>query len=208
MAAGFQAAPSSAEGSQAASSSAEDEIEALYKKMAGSWDTHYRAAGARTLSGLKNSSFDAFLYKRRIIFPERVQAEASGMEVNSNPDTRDPHQLSRQSTLCDAVTVQTPGDRTTLSIQLQALGNNMSRFIIRNQLLEESSSAVLLVKSWLDQKIVDDRELYSLDQHLAPPGDAAESDKDMEVERQALGEGMDAQQEENFDSGSDLTDVE
>jgi hypothetical protein len=30
----------------------------------------------------------------------------------------------------------------------------------------------------------------------------------MEVERQALGEGMDAQQEEDFDSGSDLTDVE
>ncbi|KAA8894375.1 hypothetical protein FN846DRAFT_1000580 [Sphaerosporella brunnea] len=161
MAAGFQAAPSSAEGSQAASSSAEDEIEALYKKMAGSWDTHYRAAGARTLSGLKNSSFDAFLYKRRIIFPERVQAEASGMEVNSNPDSPQP-----------------------------------------------VSSAVLLVKSWLNQKTVDDRELYGLDQNLAPPGDAAESDKDMEVERQALGEGMDAQQEEDFDSGSDLTDVE
>ncbi|KAA8895810.1 hypothetical protein FN846DRAFT_893819 [Sphaerosporella brunnea] len=84
---GFQAASSLSEGFQAAPSSAEDEIEALYKKMA---DTHYRAAGARTLSGLKNSSFDAFLYKRRIIFRERVQTEASGIEVNSDPDSQQP----------------------------------------------------------------------------------------------------------------------
>ncbi|KAA8896563.1 hypothetical protein FN846DRAFT_910642 [Sphaerosporella brunnea] len=56
MAARFQAAPSSAEGSQAASSSAEYEIEALYQNMAGSWDTYYRAAGAQTLSGLNTSS--------------------------------------------------------------------------------------------------------------------------------------------------------
>ncbi|KAA8904861.1 hypothetical protein FN846DRAFT_907593 [Sphaerosporella brunnea] len=58
----------------------------------------------------------------------------------------------------------------------------------RNRLLEESSSAVLLIRA------------------LPPLGDAAESDRDMEVERQALGEGMGAQQEDDFNSGSDLTD--
>ncbi|KAA8896266.1 hypothetical protein FN846DRAFT_910837 [Sphaerosporella brunnea] len=79
---------------------------------------------------------------------------------------------------------------------------------MRNRLLEESSSAVLLVKNWLNQKTVDDRELYGLDQNLAPRGDAADSARDMQVERQALGERMDAQQEEDFDLGYDLTDIE
>ncbi|KAA8909681.1 hypothetical protein FN846DRAFT_905512 [Sphaerosporella brunnea] len=122
--------------SQAAPSSAEDEIEALYKKMAGSWDT---GPGLPCYTGLQAG--DAIKKKRK-------------------------------------------------------------------RLLEESSSAVLLVNSWLNQKTVDDRELYGLDQNLAPHGDAAESDRDMQVERQALGEGMDAQQEEDFNSGSDLTDIE
>ncbi|KAA8894020.1 hypothetical protein FN846DRAFT_913359 [Sphaerosporella brunnea] len=121
---------------QAAPSLAEDEIEALYKKMAGSWDT---GPGLPCYTGLQ------------------------------------------------------AGDVITKK---------------RNRLLEESSSAVLLVKSWLNQKTIDNRELYGLDQNLAPPGDAAESDRDMEVERQALGEGMDAQREEDFKAGSYLTDIE
>ncbi|KAA8912517.1 hypothetical protein FN846DRAFT_887154 [Sphaerosporella brunnea] len=126
-----------AAGLQAAASLAEDEIEALYKKMAGSWGGLDTGPGLPCYTGLQCA-------QRAAIF----------------------------------------------SIALGRAGDVITQ--IRNRLLEKSSSAVLLVKSWLNQKTIDNRELYGLDQNLAPPGDTAESDRDMEVERQALGEGMDA----------------
>jgi hypothetical protein len=83
----------------------------------------------------------------------------------------------------------------------------------RNRLLEQSSSVVLLLKRCLNQKSVDGRELYGLDDEPAQPGDATESDRDtlalVEGTHEALGEGMDAQQQEqDFDWGSDLSDIE
>ncbi|KAA8896332.1 hypothetical protein FN846DRAFT_893359 [Sphaerosporella brunnea] len=48
---------------------------------------HHRAAGVRTFSGLKDSNFDAFLYKRRIIFREIVGTGAPtalAVEVETN----------------------------------------------------------------------------------------------------------------------------
>ncbi|KAA8912582.1 hypothetical protein FN846DRAFT_903460 [Sphaerosporella brunnea] len=95
-----------------------------------------------------------------------------------------------------------PGLRCYTGLQAGQVTTNK-----RNRLLKESSSAVLLVKRCLSQKTVDDRELYCLDRNLAPHGDAAESDADMEVDRQALSEGIDVQQEEDFNSGSHLMDI-
>jgi hypothetical protein len=84
----------------------------------------------------------------------------------------------------------------------------------RNRLLEQSSSAVLLLKSWLNQKTVDDWEVYGVyggDDQPAQPEDGGASNRDAPEPpdgARALGEGMDAQQEEVFDSGSDLSDIE
>jgi hypothetical protein len=88
-------------------STADDEIQALYKKMAGRWgiflfrsaltacspmflDAHYRVAGQRTLSGPKSSVFDAFLYKRRIIFRETVQTTVQERETTPDSESPDP----------------------------------------------------------------------------------------------------------------------
>ncbi|KAA8895411.1 hypothetical protein FN846DRAFT_894183 [Sphaerosporella brunnea] len=81
----------------------------------------------------------------------------------------------------------------------------------RNCRLKQSSSVVLLLKCRLNHKTVDDWELCGLEDQPAQPEDPAASTRDAltpsQDARQALGYGIETQEEEDFDWGSDLSDI-
>jgi hypothetical protein len=158
----------------------------------------HTTAGARTLSGQKNSHHTAFLYARKIIFREEVPAgkqqaeeqakrdEDPGSEADTESDGEEnpgPSPKQRKKKTGSASENKKPMELVRCCHCRKTLGPYKSSYTTTSA-FKRSSSALLLLKHWLKQTEVNPCERWGYEEPkgiaeaVAGEGEGTQSDHD------------------------------